>query len=117
MQQSKLVKLLKLLNKEELRKFDKFLQSPYHNTSNKNLQLFRILHKHQANQYTNSRLDKEKVFKRLYPDAPKYQDSNIRNLMALLTQQIENFLYIECAQKETDLYKKKVIRRIKDEKK
>ncbi len=98
MQKSKLISLLKTLKKDELKAFDKFLQSPYHNSSQKLLVFFRLISKHHKNDYTNTRLDKEKVFKKIYPNAPVYQDSNIRNLMALLKQQIEYFLFIESVQ-------------------
>jgi len=107
MQNSKLISLLRTLKKEELKALDKFLQSPYHNSSQKLLTFFRLINKHYKNDFTNSRLDKEKIFKKLYPNAPVYQDSNIRNLMALLKQQIEQFLFIEMVQKEEAIFKEK----------
>ena len=105
MQQSKLIKSLQQLNKEEIKAFDKFLQSPYYNSSHKILLFYRILCKHYKNGFTSARLKKQRIFDKVYPNAPCFQDSNIRNLMTLLYQHLQKFVFIEQIQQKESFFK------------
>ncbi len=90
MYKSKLVKILKTLPPEDFKRFNKMLRSPLY-TSNPSLPLlYSLLRKHYP-EFNSSRLVKEKVFKKLFPDLP-YSDIKLRNLMREMTKLLEDFL-------------------------
>lgn len=86
---SKLIEMFKTLSKKELPKFKDYVSSPIYNKSDKVVHLFEII-KEEYPKCDSSNLDKEVVFKRLYP-SKVMEDSSLRALMSQLTKLLENF--------------------------
>lgn len=93
MQNHEIIILLKSLTKDELKKLSRFLSSPYFNTNDKVLKLYKdIVRFYPA--FTGSKLSKESIYKRIY-DNGVYNDSTMRNLLFRFEQLIKSFLQIE----------------------
>lgn len=90
MHQSRFVQLLKLLNADELSRFGKFLASPYFNEREKPVELLALCINYQP-EYDSPKLQKQKVFARLYPNEP-YTDIKMRQLLSYTTGKLEDFL-------------------------
>ncbi len=89
MEGSKLINLLKSFSKKEWNRLELFLSSPYYNRKESVLALFLLLKK-TAPEFNTRRIEKERVFKKLYPKK-KYKDLEMRLLMSQLVQLIEAF--------------------------
>jgi hypothetical protein len=85
---SKLVILLKTFNKQEIERFEKFINSPFFNTSEQLIALFGILKKDHPG-YKN--LSKEQIFTYFYPEE-KYKDKKVRDLLSRMLELAHNFL-------------------------
>lgn len=90
MYNSKLITLLKGLNRSELHWLQKFLKSPFYNNKKENILLFEYLKKYHP-VFDTPQLDKEFVFKKLYPRAP-YNVQKMRKAMYELATLIEEFM-------------------------
>lgn len=90
MHQSRFVQLLKLLNADELSRFGKFLASPYFNEREKPVDLLTLCIHYQPH-YDSPKLQKQKVFARLFPNEP-YTDIKMRQLLSYTTGKLEDFL-------------------------
>ncbi|MBS1517962.1 MAG: hypothetical protein JSS91_07730 [Bacteroidetes bacterium] len=84
---------MKTLDKEELKRFEAFLSSPYFNTRNNNLKLFGIIKKY-APDFNNKSLDKEEVWKKLFP-GKEYNYGLLKNIIYDITKLTERFLEVE----------------------
>jgi len=91
MSENKLTVLLKSLSGKELKELDKFLRSPYFNTNEKLVEIFQLLRQHHSN--NNGQLDKEKIYKHLFPGKP-YRDVHFRQYFSALTALVERFIAI-----------------------
>lgn len=78
--------LLKHLTEEELLRFEKFIRSPYFNTSLKLCELYDLIKLNDEDT-----LDKQKVFSLLYP-GEKYNDPRLRKLQSELKKLYDKFL-------------------------
>ncbi|HMQ78776.1 MAG TPA: hypothetical protein PKE39_12995 [Ignavibacteria bacterium] len=78
--------LLKHLSDEELLRFEKFINSPYFNTSRKPVELFRLLRNQE-----NVNSDNHILFSSLYP-GEKYNDTRFRKVLSDLKKLFERFL-------------------------
>ena len=91
MLKSKLVSVLKRLGKKERGQFKKFVRSPFHNRHqhiiNMNEYLLGL-----APEWKAAYLDKEAVFKHIFPEETIYDDLKMRHLMSGLFQLVEEFL-------------------------
>ena len=67
MNKSSLIEILRSFDKEELTKFEDFLNSPYHNKNRNTLRLFTVVKKYFPN-FKSEELNKEIVWKKLFPD-------------------------------------------------
>lgn len=90
MTQIKAFRILSTLNKEEYSEFEKFIISPYFNRSKDLLKLFSVVKKHYP-LFENSKLEYEKIYKKLYP-GKKFNEGTIRNLFSDLAGLSEKFL-------------------------
>lgn len=90
MNDSKFYRFLKSLNTKELRKFRKYLESPYFNTNQILLQLFGIFESHLLGSNENE-LDKKQVWELIYPNDP-FDYDRLRKLVHLLMVLGEDFL-------------------------
>lgn len=102
MRASKLVKLLKLLSSQELKRFRKLLQSPFYTHTAQLIPLFDYLKKYHPT-FEAPRLSKEKAFWMVYQISP-YDANKINKLMTEMTQLIEQFLII--LETEADAYRR-----------
>jgi len=109
--QSKLIQLLRTLSSSEMKKLGQFLQSPYHNQNKKVIFLYDLLKRYHEKNYQSNRIQKETFFYKIFPQGTKYQDNNMRGLMAALHRCVEDFLMLEALQSEQQMQqslKKKV---------
>ena len=95
MHSSNLVETLKTFSREEMREFGKFINSPYFLMKKKLSsqvlsKLFGILKKSHP-EFRSNEINKEQVFKKLYPDK-EYNDSIMRNLISSLSKLAEKFM-------------------------
>lgn len=85
---SKLVILLKTFNKQEFDRLEKFVNSPFFNSSEQLIALFNLLKEYHP-EYTG--LTKEKIFDHFYPKEI-YKDKKVRDLLSRLLELVESFL-------------------------
>lgn len=90
MHSSRLIKLLKTLEEEELKRLLKFLKSPFYNANPRIVKLYEYLRKYHP-EYQSSKLQKEKVFARIFPNKP-FDYSKFTNLMSDFSQLLEEYL-------------------------
>lgn len=84
------MQLLKVLNSDELLRFSRFMASPYINEREKPRLLLELCLAY-APEYTSPKLDKEKVFAKLFPTEP-FADIKMRQLLSYSTGKLEDFL-------------------------
>lgn len=101
---SKLIKLLQSLSKEEFRQLGKYINSPFFLKKGKEvLKLYCWLKKYYPS-FSSKIISKERIFKKIYPNTT-YSDGKIRNLLLDFVKIIECYmLHIET---ETDNIEKK----------
>ncbi len=87
---SKLLRILKSLRENELKQLDKFIASPFFNESKTIIQLFAYLRK-QAPEWEDTKLEKEKVWKKLFPQEV-FSDVRFRQFMSQLFHLVEKFI-------------------------
>jgi len=94
MKELKLISVLKTFSKDEIKEFEKFIISPFHNKGRNFKPLFGYLKKLHPD-YPPAKLSAEKIFTKLYPGKvyDKSRSSlSIRVLFSQLTQMAEEFL-------------------------
>jgi len=89
---SKLIQLLEVLSPLELKRFKKFLESPFHNSNELLVQLYNLLKKYHPT-YDAPQLTKEKLFAKLFKKQP-YRQKRMNDLMYDLRQLVEDFLIV-----------------------
>jgi len=89
MLQSKLITLFRGFNREELKRFEAFLLSPYFNQSEMLIKFFRLIERHHPS-FDSKKLAKEKLYKSLYGDG-SYNDTNMRKLVSEMFKQAKTF--------------------------
>jgi len=87
-QDSKLIILLKSFTKAEFEKFEKFVKSPFFNSSEQLVSFFEILKKDHPDYKV---LTKEKIFDHFYPKEG-YKDKKIRDLFSRMLEIAQSFL-------------------------
>jgi len=112
MKDSKLINILSALTAEDLRQIQKMLQSPFF-TSNKNLVLLYKLLRSCHPDYTSSKLEKNNVFKKVFPNH-KYSDIKLRNLNSELVKLIEEYLLIRNFRDHESTRRKELLKVYKD---
>lgn len=96
----KLVSLLQTFSKYELNRFRKFLLSPYLNDQEELTRLFGIINEElRKGEEELSALDKQKVWKALFPKQ-KFDDAHLRRLASDLTQSALRFLVEEARKRD-----------------
>ena len=107
---SKLIVLLKSLNKEEFEKLEAYIHSPFFNTSIQIRTLFEIFKK----QYPGfNLLDKKAIYKKIYPGG-QYKDKKIRDLFSRMLKLTEEFLAQMEFMKRKILVKRYTLRQLAD---
>lgn len=91
MKNSQLIDIIQALTKKEVRELKKWLISPAHNHRDDVIQLFDYLL--QGNHLEDDKfLEKERVFKKIFPDEP-FDDAKLRQTMHFLLKAIEEYQY------------------------
>jgi len=86
---SSLITFLSSLDKSELREFDKFIHSPFHNNRSEVSRYFDVLKKFHP-QFTGSEFSKQHIYSLLYPGT-SYKDDVLRRLSSNLLKVGEEF--------------------------
>ncbi len=90
MHQSKLIQTLKILNAPELRRFGEYVHSPYFNKHDNTTRLCEVLLE-EAPKYESPRLERETLYKELFPDGP-YKMQRLNDVFTYLYRLLESFL-------------------------
>jgi|GEM_PF-1949991 len=106
MHQSKFIYFLKKLSNKELKRFDEFLQSPFHNKSDQILHLFHYVREFHPT-YESPKLKLVTVFEHLFPTKP-FNAFRIRNIMSKALHLLEQFL-IQLTFANDELYQKRLL--------
>lgn len=88
---SRLISLIKTLNKNELNKFQKYVHSPYFNQSQKLTVLFDLLYEAYPN-FLPDQLEKRSVFASVFGSSAPFQEQKLYDQMSLLVRLFERFL-------------------------
>ncbi len=104
MQKSKLIKLLKSLNEEELKRLGRFIRSPFYGYNPNITLLYEYVRKYYP-ELNSSKLNREKVFAKLFPEE-QFSWNKLKKLMTALSQLVEEFL-ITMELEQNDFQKRK----------
>jgi len=102
MNESKLLRLLGKTAPDDWNALSKFLQSPYHNSNKKLTEFHCLLSKFYPN-FSDSRLTKEKVFKKLFPKKKMFDQKQFANLMSHFLSKTNAFFTIRQLEKKSIL--------------
>ena len=91
MKDSKLIRLLEKLTASELKRFQKFLDSPYFNEREDVRALYAHIRK-TAPRFLHTRLRKERAYAAVFPNTKAYDDQKMRLLMSYLFRLAETFM-------------------------
>ncbi|MEO6696370.1 MAG: hypothetical protein ABIY50_11245 [Ignavibacteria bacterium] len=98
---SSAISILKTFSGDEVKRFDDFLNSPFHNTNENVITLYRILKNYHPH-YDNENLSKETLFKGVFGKT-KFKEFHMRNLLSDLNIHAEKFLlYVHVNENFTD---------------
>lgn len=92
MKNTRLIEILKTFSSEEMKEFSKFIQSPYYGCKKFVLNFFKEIKKHYP-QFDERKIDRRKIFSRLYKGKP-YNDGLIRRMTSDLISLTEEFMMI-----------------------
>lgn len=95
---SKLIYILRLFSKDEIKSFEKFIISPYFAVGRDVSGLYSILKKYHP-QFDIEDLKKEAVYKKLFGNG-KFNEKKLKNLSSDLTRLAEQFLVHESVKKD-----------------
>jgi hypothetical protein len=87
------LEIMRTLDKEELKRFEAFLNSPYFNTRSHVVKLFSVIKKY-APDFEDKALDKEEVWKKISP-GKVYNYGIFKNIIYDITKLSERFLEVE----------------------
>lgn len=90
MEKTKVIKVLKTFKKVELNRFDKYIRSPFYNVHTPTILLWESLFEAFPN-FDQKKLDKETIFKRIYPGEP-FSDAKLSVVRNNLLKQLFGFL-------------------------
>ncbi len=96
MKELKLISILKTFTKDEIKEFEKFINSPFHNNGRNYRALYGYLKKLHP-EFPLQKITEDKIFKKLYPHKkydPKTSSLSIRVILSQLTKLSEEYLMI-----------------------
>ncbi len=93
MLKSKFIDVIRTFSRDELKEFRDFVYSPFHNSNKNVIKIFELIRKYSPD-YDSPLIDKEKLFRKIYP-GKKYNDTVIRILLSDLLRLSEEFLAIQ----------------------
>ena len=104
----KLTKILQSLKPDEFRRLKRAVVSPYFATNSRLLDLYNYLKKYYPG-FSEEKLQKEKLYKKLYPDKV-FNDGVLRVLIREFTVVVEDFILMERIRKDKHLRKKMLVK-------
>lgn len=107
---SKLIRVLKEVSKEDVQGFVKYLESPLFHRSvgvKKGRELFMIIKSHHP-LFESSGLNKERVYKQLYPKS-EYKEGKLEKLMSRLLKLLQEFIVFNHSDIKNELYQLRVL--------
>lgn len=113
MENSKVIRYLKLFNKHGLNRLESFLSSPCNHVYPDVLVLFKVLKKYYPD-YTASELQKEKLYSAVFP-GEAFSQQKLGNNLKYLAEFIEEFLVDEQLQKKKALKAQLLAERLRNE--
>ncbi len=105
--ESNLVNLLSSFSKEDMREFDKFVRSPFHNNRSEVTRFFSEIRKYYPS-FSENDFSKEKIFSVLYK-GKKYKDDVIRRLASNLFRLGEDYIVYSAVKKNKIDYNKNLL--------
>ncbi len=90
MKNTKLINILKTFSPEEMKLFDKFLASPFHNSGKNCRPLFRLMKKYYPD-FDTDKISHENLHKKLYPGS-KFNKQIMWNLSSAMEKMTKEFL-------------------------
>ncbi|MEO8511962.1 MAG: hypothetical protein ABI543_00250 [Ignavibacteria bacterium] len=90
MNKSSLIESFRTFSQKEMKEFSEFVSSPFFNKNVNVIRLFELIRKNYPD-FEPSKIEKEKVFAKLFPGKP-FKDSSLRLLMYYLYELVEKFL-------------------------
>ncbi len=119
MKNAKLIRFLAALTPEELKSFQLFAQSPYHNSNKQVAGLLACLAKYHPD-FDHKQLNKQSVFRKIHEKGKRFHEGRMNLLMARLMQLLKDFLVFEEVKKNAFLQRKERLhayraRRLDDE--
>lgn len=106
MQKTKLLEILRVLSKDEFRRFYKFIKSPWFNSNKNVIKLYEYLRPFHPD-FDSPKLSKEIVFKKIFPKEA-YLDTRMRTMISLLKRLAENYL-VELEMQKNELKYKELL--------
>ncbi len=91
-----------------MNEFGKFIRSPFFNESTKLISLFEILNENYP-EFNTDAINKQLIFKRLYPGEKKYDDKKIRSRFNLMLELAEKFLLHSKMKKKSVSYERHIL--------
>ena len=98
MENTKLISLLKTLDKNEIKEFGKFIVSPFHLKDRTMKPFFEAIMKYYPD-FESPKFTRENIYESLYP-GKKYDDAVIRKLSSYLYKMGEEFLVYKAFEKK-----------------
>jgi len=102
MKETKLINMLRTFSKEEMKQFEKFVDSPFHNRGVSCLPLLKELKKYYP-EFSNKKLNSENLYRKLYPGKP-FKKQVMWNLTSAMEKMTDDFL-IQVALKRDEFTK------------
>lgn len=90
MKRSKLIPILKSFSKEEIKEFDKFLDSPFFGCKKFVLNFFRVISGYYP-EFEEENIDKKKIFKKIY-GGKSFNDALVRRIISDLIRFSEEYM-------------------------
>lgn len=102
---SKAIEILRTFDKDEFKRFGKFVSSPYFNENSKLVNLYTLLKKYYPD-FSSRNFNKEYLYARLF-DGKKYNDGTMRKLLSGIQGLAEEFL-VHSSLDSKNLFQKKL---------
>ena len=112
MKNSKLIKLLQLLNNSESKRFAELVESPYFNKHSNVIKLCRFILKFSTN-YQDERLTKENAGRAVFKNE-NYTAQQLSDVMSYLTKLVEDYISINHYQKQVVLKKQFLLEELRE---
>lgn len=108
MHKTAFLEIMRSLDKDELKRFEAFLLSPYFNTKKNTVGFFNVIKK-SAPDFEDKSLEKERIWKKLFPEKP-YNYGFLKNIIYDITKLSEQFLKTEAMNSDEMQQQKNLLR-------